>query len=94
METSFDSRVVVPERVLFQELDGEGVLLDLATETYFGLDEVGTRFWRVLTSTATIDEALETLGREYDVAADTLRRDVAALVASLVERGLIEIRRA
>ena len=89
---AFDSRVVVPERVLFQELDGEGVLLDLATETYYGLDDVGTRFWHVLTSSETIDAGLEILAREYDVGPAALRRDVSALVSALVERGLVEVR--
>jgi hypothetical protein len=87
------SRLHVPSRVLYQELDGEGVLLDLATETYYGLDEVGARFWSVLTTAATIDDGLSILAGEYDVAPDALYRDVSTLVASLAERGLVEIRR-
>ena len=93
MHMSFDSRLVVPSRVLFQELDGEGVLLDLATETYYGLDDVGARFWSVLTVAATIDAGVETLAGEYDVAPELLRRDVSSLVVSLAEHGLVEIRR-
>jgi hypothetical protein len=34
--------------VLSQEVHGETVLLDLAGETYFGLNEVGTRIWQLL----------------------------------------------
>jgi len=82
---------VVPERVLFQDLDGEGVLLDLATETYYGLDDVGTRIWSVLTAAPTIEVGLASLIAEYAVAEDVLRRDVASLVGSLLERGLVEI---
>jgi len=84
-------RIVVPERVLFQDLDGEGVLLDLATETYYGLDDVGTRIWSVLTAAPTIEVGLASLIAEYAVAEDVLRRDVASLVGSLLERGLVEI---
>lgn len=82
---------MVPERVLFQDLDGEGVLLDLATETYYGLDDVGTRIWSVLTAAPTIEVGLASLIAEYAVAEDVLRRDVASLVGSLLERGLVEI---
>ena len=35
------SRMVVSGGVLFQEWHGEGVLLDLKTGVYVGLDEVG-----------------------------------------------------
>ena len=33
------------DEVLFQELHGEGVLLNLKTGVYFGLDPVGARIW-------------------------------------------------
>jgi hypothetical protein len=89
-----DRRVAVPEGVLFQELDGEAVLLDLATETYYGLDDVGTRMLRVVTSAPTLDDGIASLAAEYDVPAETLRRDVLALVTSMVERGLLELDRA
>ena len=72
----------------------ERVLLDLATETYYGLDEVGARFWSVLTAAATIDDGVSVLLGEYDVAPDVLRRDVSTLLSSLAERGLVGIRRA
>ena len=38
---SFDRLVHVPERVLVRKLDRESVLLNLDSETYFGLDAVG-----------------------------------------------------
>lgn len=88
-----DRRMIVPEGVLFQELDGEGVLLDLATETYYGLDDVGTRVFRIVTTAPTLEDGISTLTAEYDVPEETLRRDVLALVTSMVERGLLEPQR-
>ena len=38
--------------VLFQEVSGEMVLLDLNSEQYFGLDEIGARIWSLLESGA------------------------------------------
>jgi hypothetical protein len=38
--------VVPSPEVLVQELEGEAVLLNLASERYFGLDDVGTRIWQ------------------------------------------------
>ena len=69
-QISFTSRVVVPDTVLFRELDGEAVILNLDTESYLGLDPVGTRMWGVLTSQPSIEAAYQILLSEYDVAAD------------------------
>ena len=48
------SRVSVNDDVLFQELDGEGVLLNLKTGVYFGLDSVGARVWQLLEKYAVV----------------------------------------
>ena len=69
----FSLRVSIPDMVLFRELDGESVLLNLKTESYLGLDDVGTRMWTVLTAEPSVQAAYEVLLSEYDV----LSRDAA-----------------
>lgn len=84
----------VPDHVLMRELEGEGILLDLETETYFGLDEVGTRMWAELVANPSVEEACRVLQEEFDVEPSVLRRDLERLVAELVETGLLEPRAA
>jgi len=84
-------RVVVPDSVLFRELSGESVILNLTTESYLGLDEVGTRMWTALTSEPSIEAAYRALLAEYDVAPDTLRTDLEHLLGQLLEHGLITL---
>ena len=91
MTVSFDQRISVPADVLVQELEGESVLLNLKSECYFGLDEVGTRMWAVLSNSASIQQAYEALLAEYDVEPDVLRRDLLNLIDKLIEHGLVEI---
>jgi len=91
MSTSFEQRVSVPSNVMFRELEGESVILDLDSESYFGLDPVGTRMWQLVTEADSIQGAYETLVGEYEVAPDTLRRDLLELLDTLQERGLIEL---
>jgi hypothetical protein len=91
MSVSFSQRVTVPKDVLFRELDGESVLLNLANECYYGLDQVGTRMWQRLTTADCIESAVNLLLKEYDVEPDMLRQDVQILVAQLAENGLIEV---
>jgi hypothetical protein len=85
------AKVVVPEGVLVRELQGESVVLNLQTEKYFGLDEVGTRMWAALASSDSIQQAFETLVGEYDVEPERLRSDLEKLIGDLVEHGLVVV---
>ena len=89
MTVSFTDRVAVPDGVLISHLQEESVILNLESERYFGLDDVGTRFLTVLTSSESIEAAYETLRAEYDVDPETLRDDLRELVDKLVDQGLL-----
>lgn len=84
-----DCKVQISPDALFQEVAGEIVLLDLRSENYFGLDEVGTRIWRLLETGINIGEVVQKLLQEYDVDQITLEADVNDLLEKLLEAGLI-----
>lgn len=81
-----------PEHVVMREVESEAILLNLETETYFGLDDVGTRIWAELLARESLEEALRSLENEFDVEPSVLRSDVDRLVAELSEHGLLELR--
>ena len=87
-------RISRPEGVMVRQLGEESVLLDLNSESYFGLDETGTRMWTVLTAADSIEDAFEALRQEYDVEPVQLRADLARFVEALADARLIEIKRA
>ena len=89
MTTSFTDRVAVPDGVLISHLQEESVILNLESERYFGLDDVGTRFFTVLTSSESIEAACQQLAAEYDVGPQVLRQDLLGLVDQLVDQGLL-----
>ncbi|OKH32261.1 coenzyme PQQ biosynthesis protein PqqD [[Phormidium ambiguum] IAM M-71] len=91
MGINFAMRVSVPEDVLIRELDGESVILNLKSERYFGLDEVGTRMWEVLSTSETIADAYQTLLSEYDVVPEQLQSDLDNLLEQLIQNGLINV---
>ena len=82
-------RLRVSDDVVFRELDGEAVILNLESGTYFGLDEVGTRFWQLIEQDERIDTALATLEEEFEVTVEVLRADIERLVLALVGKGLM-----
>lgn len=78
-------------RVRLQQTGDEAVLLDLASEFYFGLDAVGVHVWRLLEQDSSVQHAFDSLSAEYDVGADTLEHDLLALIRNLADAGLVSI---
>jgi len=91
---SFSDRVRVPDDVLISNLQEESVILNLNSERYFGLDNVGTRMLSVLSASNSIEAAYEVLKGEYDVDAQVLRQDLTSLIENLLQQGLVKIDRA
>jgi hypothetical protein len=89
MAISFSDRVRVPDDVLISNLQEESVILNLDSERYYGLDDVGTRFLSVLNTADSIEAAYEMLRGEYDVDAQNLRQDLLELVEDLVGQGIL-----
>jgi hypothetical protein len=87
---SLDQRVRVSDDVVFRELEGEAVLLNLASGMYFGLDAVGTRVWHLLGERPTLQAVFDEMLQEFEVDEQTLRADLIALVDRLTEHGLLQ----
>ena len=91
MNISLEAHVAVSKEVLLQEIAGEGVLLDLKSETYFGLDEVGTRIWRLVENDGHLKVVHAKLLGEYDVESARLEQDLTELIGRLAEAGLVNV---
>jgi len=85
------SRVQPQDDVLFQDLSGEGVLLNLKTGVYFGLDRIGSHVWHLLRTPTTVGQIVDSLTDSYDVDRDRCLDDLCQLLVSMSEHGLINI---
>lgn len=81
--------VQVAPDVVWQEVEGQVVLLNLKAGRYWSLDPVGSRMWQVLQDHPEVAVASEDLLAVYDVEETTLRRDLARLIGGLVDAGLL-----
>ena len=81
-------KITISKEALSQEVNGETVILDLQSESYFGLDEVGTRIWQLLGEENDMQKVFDVLLQEYDVEAEQLEQDLIELVDKLIEAGL------
>ena len=85
------SRVRINENVLFQELQGEAVLLNLTSGVYFGLDQLGARIWQLLGKQELLSEVAQSIMAEYDVSQERCVGDLLALTADLQRHGLVTV---
>lgn len=77
--------------VVFRDLQGETVLLNLKTGFYFGLDPMGTRIWQLIQEHGSLRQIRDALLEEYEVPEGQCENDLVKFVALLREKELIEI---
>ena len=88
------TRVAISPDILFQELEGETMLVDPQRGIPHGvyvLDDIGARIWQLLAEHGDVATVVEQLLTEYDVDEATLHRDLANLIAELTEEGLLAL---
>jgi hypothetical protein len=87
-----DAVVVATADQTSTNLDGEEIVLDLESGTYFSLSGVGDRIWEHVQTPSTVGELCDDLCRAYDVEPARVRPDVVDFVAELEAAGLVEVR--
>lgn len=70
--------------------NGEVVLLQLATRSYYTLNQTGSQIWQLLARQLSIDEICGALGEKYDVTPDEARASVSELLSRLAEAQLAQ----
>ncbi|MDO8432473.1 MAG: PqqD family protein [Candidatus Binatus sp.] len=88
---NFPERLMIAPDVLIREIGGESVILDLKSQRYLGLDEVGTRMWHALLESDSVQAAYDALLAEYEVEPNQLEQDIREFVDRLLENNLVSI---
>jgi len=91
MQMELGQKVIFTESVFAQLVDDEMVLLDMESENYFGLDEVGTSIWNAMQENETLEEVFTVLLEQYDVGEEMLKNDLLNFVTKLVDNGLAKV---
>lgn len=91
MNNSDSIQVKIDSNVLLQELDNEAVLLNLSDEHYFGLDDIGLRFWQLLEEYGNSNDVISQMKIEYAAPEETLHKDLGKLIVELESAGLLSI---
>jgi Coenzyme PQQ synthesis protein D (PqqD) len=76
--------------LLSRDLDGEMVLLDVATASYFSLNRTGTYVWGLLAERRPIAEIGSALAARHDLPASQAAADLSGFLEELLSAGLIQ----
>ena len=90
----FDAQVIeaAPRNFVVSTQLGEGLaLLDLRSNVYFSLSEVGTIVWETLQAPTTKAEIVERVVAVYDVTTEQCEDDIDALLGELVDARLADV---
>lgn len=81
----------VPDHIHARSVHDEIVILDVRADRYLGLNGTAAVVWSVLGGGGSVADAVAELMARYDVTCEVAESDVAALLAELVQLGIISL---
>ncbi len=86
-------KIEISKDVIWRELGGEVVMLDLASQHYFGLTGSGSEMWQLIAQHGSAGSVIECMLAKYDVDPANLRADFEKLVDELAAKGMLRVTR-
>jgi len=77
------------EDIIAKVLDGEAVIINLGTGTYYSADGVGGFIWELIGADQPLSAIAEAIAARYDVAPERGAADLQAFVDNLIGEGLV-----
>lgn len=75
--------------LLFNEIDGEMVMLSIHNGEYYGMDKVGSRIWKILSEPIKLSCLVDKLILEYEINRDQCLIDTVNFLEKLHDKALI-----
>jgi hypothetical protein len=91
MSETVSGSVEIGDSVLYQTVGDELVLMDMATQEYFGLDSIGSDVWHLILEHRDVSVVAKRLAGIYAVDEQTARGDIEPLIADLLAAKLLKI---
>lgn len=75
--------------LVLEEIEDEVVILDLKSNSYFGLNPVARLVWQQLDKEQSVGEIVDTIAGEFDVERQRVRDDVCEFLDQALSAGLV-----
>lgn len=74
---------------LSTELDNEGVILDMESGLYFGLDNVAQRIWELCQQPIQVSDIIRRIITEFEVEQAQCQQDVESFIQEMLDHKLL-----
>lgn len=91
MALSDNTVVRAKKDVVSRILDGEAVILELGSGTYYGLNDTGSEAWSLIAEGASLAQLRRHICTTFDVDEATAARDLEELLTELAARDLVDL---
>lgn len=92
MPVTLDTTIVRSPDSLAAEVGDELVVMSVERGLYLALDDIGKDIWQRIAAPLTVGDLCTTLASDYDAPLNAIETDVLALISTLDESGVLEIR--
>ncbi|MBI5302703.1 MAG: PqqD family protein [Chloroflexi bacterium] len=89
MTIELNTRVVRAEGLVSRAVDQDIVILNLASDNYIALDQIGKRIWELLETPRRVDELCRQLSQEFAGTPEQIANDVLHFLAELESEQMV-----
>lgn len=82
-------KYTIAEGILFRQVENEGILLHIASGTYYSLSDTSILFWQALAESKPLIPVVEQILNKYEVDRDRVLQDLESFLQDLSARGII-----
>jgi len=75
--------------LVFNQIEGEVVMLSLETSAYYGMDKIGSRIWELMEKPVSFSKILSHLMEEYNVSKEQCSTETKDFINKLIEKKLV-----
>lgn len=77
------------EKHVFNEVDGELVMMNIETGEYISMNSTGKAIWNLLENETSLENLLSSLEKDYDVDSEILSKDVLPFIEKLRKKDIL-----
>jgi len=78
-------------RVIFENIEGELILVHMERGTYYSTDEIGAELWSLIEAQSSVSDMCDVLASRYDAQPTEIADAVARFLARLMEEDLVAV---
>jgi hypothetical protein len=90
MTSLINRRLIKSSHTLSADLaNGEAVLMDIDSGSYFGFEGVASHIWKLFDEPAMVDDVIQQLSRSYHISPEVCKAESLDFIGELIEKGLL-----